>query len=198
MPPSVALQVDELVTLLPLEMSICQGILIKDGEKCTRRARDNGYCGYHKAQAIVGSPDLAKGGRNELATLLPVEMSICQGILIKDGEKCTRRARDNGYCGYHKAQAIVGSPDLAKGGRTRLPRASAREIPDTRPATVGRKLMVCAEANDATFATMKGLIDSFSSQDKIFIGKASRGNPPERRWAQKYESMGYERMEVSN
>ena len=159
-------------------MSICQGVLIKDGERCTRRARANGYCGYHKA------------------TILPVEMSICQGILVKDGEKCTRRARENGYCGYHKAQANEDSPDIAKVGRTRLPCVSAREISDTRPAIVDRKLMVCAEADDATLATMKGLVDSFSSQDKIFIGKASAGNPPEKRWSQKYESIGYERMMV--
>lgn len=35
--------------------------------------------------------------------------SICKGVFLKGakaGEDCTFKAKDNGYCGYHKRQAV--------------------------------------------------------------------------------------------
>ena len=56
--------------------------------------------------------------------------------------------------------------------------------------------MVCAIADERMLQQMKQVVDLHSTYDKIFIGKASGGNPPEKRWSRKYEPMGYERMEV--
>ena len=40
------------------------------------------------------------------------------------------------------------------------------------------------------------VIDLYAIRDMLFIGKASGGNPPEKRWTQKYAALGYERMQV--
>jgi hypothetical protein len=207
---------------IAIEMPICQGIVAKNGTKCEKQALKNGYCGYHKAQAVresLGRP-------------------MCKGVVVKNGLKCTRSAYDNGYCGYHKTQANVVHVTPSKQTRavtpskqtravtpskqtravtpskqtravtpikqTRAvaPRASTRN--NTRPAraaapmynAVSRHGMICAAADEWTLLVLQELVGVYSTYDKIFIGKASSGNTPEKRWSQKYESLGYERMQV--
>ena len=179
-------------------MLICQGIVAKTGTKCEKRALCNSYCGYHKGQATgatVGRP-------------------VCKGVLVKTGLKCTRSAYDNGYCGYHKGQADVTHVTLIKqtpavtpikqtSAVALIPHASnrvrpARAVAYRKPKdnAVSRHGMVCAVANEQTLLVLQELVDIYSTYDKIFIGKASSGNTPEKRWSQKYESLGYERMQV--
>jgi hypothetical protein len=186
---------------------VCKGVLIKTGLKCTRSAYGNGYCGYHKGQANVTHAVPTK--QTPAVTLIPRASNntrpVCKGVLIKTGLKCTRSAYDNGYCGYHKGQANVTHvvPTKQTPAVTLIPCASnrvrpARAVAYRKPKdnAVSRHGMVCAAANEQTLLVLQELVDIYSTYDKIFIGKASSGNTPEKRWSQKYESLGYERMQV--
>ena len=188
-------------------MPVCKGSMAKTGAKCEKHALCNGYCGYHKGQA----------------TEEVVMRQRCKGTLVKTGDDCTRPAYANGYCGYHKAQAdlthvtptnqtlavtptkqtlavtptkqtLAVTPTTPVRNSTR----SARVVAPRQPKhnAVSRHGMICATADERTLLVLQELVDVYSTYDKIFIGKASSGNTPEKRWSQKYESLGYERMQV--
>ena len=179
-------------------MPVCKGSMAKTGAKCEKHALCNGYCGYHKGQAT-----------EEVVT-----RQRCKGTLVKTGDDCTRPAYANGYCGYHKAQAdlthvtptkqtlavtptnqtLAVTPTTPVRNSTR----SARVVAPRQPKhnAVSRHGMICATADERTLLVLQELVDVYSTYDKIFIGKASSGNTPEKRWSQKYESLGYERMQV--
>jgi hypothetical protein len=56
--------------------------------------------------------------------------------------------------------------------------------------------MISADDRESIVARLQTIIGLYAIRDKLFIGKASGGNPPEKRWSQKYEVLGYERMQV--
>ena len=111
----------------------------------------------------------------------------CRGTLKKNGKKCTYKAGADGYCGHHKQQV-----------RTRKnSKRAARPTPGKAVISpVSRELMISADDRESIVARLQTIIDLYAIRDKLFIGKASGGNPPEKRWSQKYEVLGYERMQV--
>ena len=130
------------------------------------------------------------------------EKVTCKGILKKNGEKCTKTARANGYCGYHGGQACLEKPDVAtrrvtpEKSRRNCSRAARAPPQKTMVSRISRELMIHSTGPTEILKRLKTVIDLYAMRDKLFIGKASGGNPPEARWSQKYESLGYERMQV--
>ena len=119
------------------------------------------------------------------------EKATCKGNLVKSGEKCTKPARHNGFCGYHQAQGAA--PPECRRNCTR----GARKTPSKAPVSnVSRELMVHSDDVEATLKRLVRVINLYAIRDMLFIGKASGGNPPEKRWTQKYAALGYERMQV--
>ena len=130
------------------------------------------------------------------------EKVICRGKLKKNGEKCTKTARANGYCGYHGEQAYAEDPEVATHrvtpGKCRRNWTRAARAPPQRAlgSRISRELMVHSKCTAEILERLKIVVDLYAIRDKLFIGKASGGNPPEARWSQKYEALGYERMQV--
>ena len=131
------------------------------------------------------------------------EKAICRGIVRKSGEKCTKAAHANGYCGYHKAQAssehkgVAGENKVTPGEcRGNCSRAARAAVHKAVTAPVSRELMIRSKDQESTLQRLKTVVDLYAIRDMLFIGKASGENPPEKRWSQKYEALGYERMQV--
>ena len=209
-------------------LGVCRGMLLGRREKCTRPAKANGYCGYHKNQAVA--PDALISNVDEVPALvmlpaadeahalatLPAlasdevsnintdkgRLGVCRGMLLGRREKCTRPSKENGYCGYHTKQAteskllatlapVAKADGIHSDGRRRGNRRRPVKVTD---CLVSYENMMIGPA--ATFDKLCLMVAAHCRRDKIFIGKASGGNRPEKRWGQKYEALGYEQMQV--
>ena len=127
------------------------------------------------------------------------EKVTCRGILRKSGEKCTKPAHANGYCGYHTGQAgagAVATRQVTPGKCRRNCTRAARAVSHQAVSPVSRELMVTSDDIAETLRRLVTIIDLYAIRDRLFIGKASGGNHPEKRWSQKYAALGYERMQV--
>ena len=179
-------------------MSTCKGSMVKTGmvktgAKCERKALANGYCGYHKAQANKQPSCTASVQKSETQCTRPAHGKAQADTLAAppEGEQ-PKAAKQSKSAKQSKATDTLAAPP--EGKQTRSRRAAAGANPKQVP--VSRRDMVCAIADERMLQQMKQVVDLHSTYDKIFIGKASGGNPPEKRWSRKYEPMGYERMEV--
>jgi hypothetical protein len=170
--------------------------MAKTGKKCDRKARENGYCGYHKGQAdhlhltlkdaVCVSPmkeHMTK--RKEQACLTPVKEHM-----TKPKEQAAAIAKRRSL---HEKQG----PAL-RTTATRIGNRPVRAVNHihSKNTAVTRENMISAIANKQTLLRLQEVVDMHATYDKIFIGKASAGNPPEKRWSQKYDPLGYEHMEV--
>ncbi len=117
-----------------------------NGEPCTYKAKENGYCGVHKNQAVQyeGSPSTSptrsvrRYSTPRVSSPEPETLEICKAIVKKTGKPCTHPAKVNGYCGNHKSEA----------GNLQAPRTPPRTVPSyveppIRPPSVSTDNVLC-------------------------------------------------------